>query len=363
MFPLLSWPQRGGYKQRCLRQWVYYRQLVFKACISLTYCVLRSSPSCYARWATWASNVAVDLHSASAHAKWQRVCTRASIRQMILLRVTFATNNPTNSQQRMAEEVNNSGVSSPQHRTGTDSSGSEFSDYRPDCESDHERFQFRNSGVVHRSSLADYRCDNLILGVGYRSQPSVGKIVFEPLAQVVCYINPLSADLESNLACRQAAERLHIRSHPRVVVNPFLSSPCLLGLLAARNSACLKRSNRQAMSKPFCMNWLTSRNNWLWTLIGRVAQSILWCQPMVWWLHRGLSVAKEVCNDYVLEHHCDRQALQQLLQIAELSRPRHIRWVCRWLAFAAPPRRCSHTRYNSCHFNSTGKWFVAFAQC
>jgi len=131
------------------------------------------------------------------------------------------------------------------------------------------------------------------------------------------------ADMASDQVCREIATRLQIGSPPRVVVNPFLSSPCLLGHW--RPAILLPEEIKPASYDQVFLHELAHlrRSDWLWTIIGRMAQSILWCQPLVWRIHRDhMSVAEEICDDYVIEHGCDRESyLQQLIQIAELSLP------------------------------------------
>lgn len=131
------------------------------------------------------------------------------------------------------------------------------------------------------------------------------------------------ADTVSDQVCRELAMRLQIVSPPRVVVNPFISSPCLLGHW--RPAILLPEEIDPASYDQIFLHELAHlrRGDWLWTIIGRAAQSILWCQPLMWILHRQhLSVAEEICDDYVIAHGCDRENyLQQLIQIAELSLP------------------------------------------
>ena len=131
------------------------------------------------------------------------------------------------------------------------------------------------------------------------------------------------ADSASDQVCRQVTARLHIVSPPRVVVNPFLSSPCLLGHW--RPAILLPEEINPTSYDQVFLHELAHlrRSDWLWTIIGRVARSILWCQPLVWRIHRQhMSVAEEICDDYVIEHGCDRESyLQQLIQIAESSLP------------------------------------------
>lgn len=133
----------------------------------------------------------------------------------------------------------------------------------------------------------------------------------------------VSADSSSDQVRRQVAARLHIVSPPRVVVNPFLSSPCLLGHW--RPVILLPEEIEPASYDQVLLHELAHlrRSDWLWTIIGRMAQSILWCQPLVWRLHRQhMSVAEEICDDYVIEYGCNRESyLQQLIQIAEMSLP------------------------------------------
>ncbi len=131
------------------------------------------------------------------------------------------------------------------------------------------------------------------------------------------------ADEQCEGACLRVARRLHLRQPPEVLVNPFLSSPCLIGHW--RPTILLPEDIDPSNYDQVFLHELAHlhRGDWLWCAVGRIAQALLWCQPLIWWLHRkNLSVAEEICDDYVIQHGCNRESyLQQLIQIADRSLP------------------------------------------
>ena len=131
------------------------------------------------------------------------------------------------------------------------------------------------------------------------------------------------ADGQCESACHQVARRLQLTKQPEVLVNPFLSSPCLIGHW--RPIIMLPEDIESSCYDQVFLHELAHlrRGDWLWCVVGRIAQALLWCQPLIWWLHRkNLSVAEVICDDYVIQHGCSREGyLQQLIQIAECSLP------------------------------------------
>jgi beta-lactamase regulating signal transducer with metallopeptidase domain/uncharacterized GH25 family protein len=130
-------------------------------------------------------------------------------------------------------------------------------------------------------------------------------------------------DEQCENACHQLAKRLQLNQHPEVLVNPFLSSPCLIGHW--RPAILLPEDIEVSCYDQVFLHELAHlrRGDWLWCVVGRIAHALLWCQPLIWWLHRrNLSVAEVICDDYVIQHGCNRESyLQQLIQIAERSLP------------------------------------------
>ncbi len=126
--------------------------------------------------------------------------------------------------------------------------------------------------------------------------------------------------------CSRAAKQLGISRIPIVLVNPFLSSPCLVGHW--RPVVLLPEDvSRDCYDQVFLHELAhLRRGDWLWNALGRIASAILWPQPLMMWMHRQSQlVAEEVCDDYVIEHGCSREGyLQQLLEIAGRSLPQPV---------------------------------------
>ncbi|HEV3005199.1 MAG TPA: M56 family metallopeptidase [Pirellulales bacterium] len=131
----------------------------------------------------------------------------------------------------------------------------------------------------------------------------------------------LPADAATLEACRRLAAALGIKP-PQVLFTSALRlgrlshrenalvSPCLLGwwrpaiLLPAVGS-----NVASAVSDDVLVHELAhlARHDALWNLIGRVAASALWFQPLLALLvRRGEQVADDVCDDYVVAHGADR---------------------------------------------------------
>ncbi len=131
------------------------------------------------------------------------------------------------------------------------------------------------------------------------------------------------ADPACELACREAAKRLNVKATPKVLVNPFLSSPCLIGHF--RPSIVLPEELDSRTYVQVFVHELAhlQRSDWLWCVIGRTATALLWFQPLIWWLHRqSLSVAEDICDDVVILQGCSRATyLTQLVEIADRSIP------------------------------------------
>ncbi|MFO0940686.1 MAG: M56 family metallopeptidase [Pirellulales bacterium] len=131
------------------------------------------------------------------------------------------------------------------------------------------------------------------------------------------------AESVAAIECGRAANQLGIARVPMVLINPFLSSPCLIGHWQA--VVLLPEDVSGDCYHQVFLHELAHlrRGDWLWNAIGQIANSILWPQPLLLWMYRQSQlVAEEVCDDYVIEHGCSREGyLQQLLEIAERSLP------------------------------------------
>ncbi len=131
------------------------------------------------------------------------------------------------------------------------------------------------------------------------------------------------ADPACELACREAAKRLNVKATPKVLVNPFVSSPCLIGHF--RPAIVLPEELDSRTYEQVFIHELAhlQRSDWLWCVIGRTATALLWFQPLIWWLHRqNLCVAEDICDDVVILQGCSRATyLTQLVEIADRSIP------------------------------------------
>ena len=130
------------------------------------------------------------------------------------------------------------------------------------------------------------------------------------------------ADAVRSECCQQLAARFGTRS-PTILITPLMSSPCLIGQL---HPVILLPEETQVSHCPrVFMHELAhlKRGDWAWSLVGRIACALLWFHPLVWWLHRShLSVAEDICDDYVIQLDGNREDyLQQLIEIAEHSLP------------------------------------------
>ena len=122
--------------------------------------------------------------------------------------------------------------------------------------------------------------------------------------------------------CSDIAMQLGVKP-PRVLSTPFLNSPCLFGHL--RPVVLVPEETEQSTYPQVFLHELAHlrRADWLWNLIGRITHALIWFQPFAWILvRRNAAVAEDVCDDYVLEHGCNREGyVSQLLEIAERSLP------------------------------------------
>ena len=375
MFSLLSlaatwWLQAavlatmGLLSATCLRKPAHQSHVLRIAIIAVLLCPLATLSF---------SHLGVKLLTVDLHSQFLRPATSAASPYSIgnpssdPFASNLATNIPSNSldsQQRIAEEANNSGESSLTTELGpaqkalpvlTDQAATQSASV----------FSNATQGLFARATWLINAAMTIFLVWVVGASLLLARLFLDLRRGHTLLHQSALADPASHQACRQAAVRLRIRSQPRVVVNPFLSSPCLLGHW--RPAVLLPEEIEPASYEQVFLHELAHlrRNDWLWTIIGRVAQSILWCQPLVWWLHRqNMSVAEEICDDYVIEQGCNRESyLQQLLQIAELSQPQPYLIGVSMVGFRSKLGRRAVRILDTTRVISTrtGKWFVAFA--
>jgi beta-lactamase regulating signal transducer with metallopeptidase domain len=126
-------------------------------------------------------------------------------------------------------------------------------------------------------------------------------------------------------ACKQLAGDIHV-TPPLLLIGALVKSPCLVGFL--RPAVLLPESYAAAgtlASREVIVHELAhlARRDCLWNLLGRVAGSILFLQPLVWRLTRRLEDASDdVADDYVVQKGMDRRRYANLLaDIAESFQP------------------------------------------
>ncbi len=171
-------------------------------------------------------------------------------------------------------------------------------------------------------------------------------------------------DAQADQVCRDVASLLHVRA-PQVLANPFISSPCLLGHW--RPAVLLPEETPATAFREVFLHELAHlrRGDWLWSLLGRITRSLLWCQPLLWiLLRRDASAAEEVCDDYVLQFGGNRAGyLRQLVEIAERSLPRHAAAGVAMVSFQSKLGRRTRRILDTTRILSTGvgRWFACVA--
>lgn len=124
--------------------------------------------------------------------------------------------------------------------------------------------------------------------------------------------------------CGAVARRLGIRPPP-VLRSPFVTSPCLVGLvhptvLLPEAGPTDRESDREVLVHELAH---LVRHDHLWNLLGRLSLSILFFQPLLWLLLRRIvRTAEEVCDDYVVDLGLDRRDYaRRLAEIAQRFQP------------------------------------------
>ena len=120
--------------------------------------------------------------------------------------------------------------------------------------------------------------------------------------------------------CRSAAEEMGVAA-PAIMVNPFITSPCLVGfvrpaILLPESEEMGRHARRQLIVHELAH---LSRRDCLWNLLCRLASAVLFHQPLLWLLSRQIEdTSDEVCDDYVIRHAEDRRRYaRQLVDLAE----------------------------------------------
>ncbi len=132
------------------------------------------------------------------------------------------------------------------------------------------------SGLLHRADWLTLSANALLFIWVIGTIIFLARLLFELWRGQTLLRQSVPADSDCDKACRQVAARLKIRSQPRVVVNPFLASPCLLGHW--RPVILMPEEIDSASYDQVFLHELAHlrRSDWLWTIIGRISQSILW---------------------------------------------------------------------------------------
>ena len=170
-------------------------------------------------------------------------------------------------------------------------------------------------------------------------------------------------DLAKNV-CHDVATTLNVRT-PRVLTNPFINSPCLLGHW--RPAVLLPAETSPSAFREVFLHELAHlrRRDWPWAILGRLTQAALWFQPLMWvLLRRDAVVAEEVCDDYVLHFGGNRDGyLKQLVEIAERTLPQPAAAGIAMVSFQSKLGHRSRRILDTTRALSTtvGRWFACTA--
>lgn len=118
---------------------------------------------------------------------------------------------------------------------------------------------------------------------------------------------------EEAALCRRWSRQLGVRA-PQLRRTPFLSSPCLTGIV--RPVILLPESIADRSLVAALIHELAHlrRRDCFWNLARHAAVAVLWFQPLAWRLSRRLeATAEEVCDDYVMRYGSDRTGYAELL--------------------------------------------------
>ncbi|MGC8642753.1 MAG: M56 family metallopeptidase, partial [Isosphaeraceae bacterium] len=121
--------------------------------------------------------------------------------------------------------------------------------------------------------------------------------------------------------CRELAARMGVQA-PRVLLSPFLASPCLDGVWQPCIFLPEDGTERPRDTLVHELAHL-ARHDGVWNLLRRVTALALWVQPLFWMLARRLErAAEEVCDDHVVQFGADRASYAaQLVSLASRSLP------------------------------------------
>ena len=129
------------------------------------------------------------------------------------------------------------------------------------------------------------------------------------------------ADVEVFERCQSIARELNVVP-PEVLSHAEVKSPLLVGLF--RPAILLPRLKEHlhiVASREVLLHELAhlARRDCLWHLLGRIATALLFFQPLLWLIVRGIEeTAEEVCDNYVIEKTADRRSyVRQLANLAE----------------------------------------------
>ena len=150
----------------------------------------------------------------------------------------------------------------------------------------------------------------------------LSKLVCDLWSSISLRRKSFSADDVARSVCRGVAKDLQVAA-PDVRVTPFLSSPCLFGHWRA--TVLMPEELPASSYREVFLHELAHlrRGDWLWSVLGRVATSLLWMQPLLWRLNRlSADVSEEVCDDFVLQYGGNREGyVRRLVEIAETRLP------------------------------------------
>lgn len=119
--------------------------------------------------------------------------------------------------------------------------------------------------------------------------------------------------------CARIASEMNVTA-PLVLRAPFITSPCLHGL--RRPAVMLPDVDDLPLEDVFVHELAhLQRYDCHWRLLRQMMMSILFFQPLLWWLSRRIdATAEEVCDDYVVQHGGSREGYaNSLVDIAALS--------------------------------------------
>lgn len=131
------------------------------------------------------------------------------------------------------------------------------------------------------------------------------------------------ADASTTQLCHRLAKELAV-STPDVMISPFISSPCLVGIgLAKRACILLPNDDLNLPMRDVLVHELAHlrRLDCHWNLARQIMTAIYWFQPLMWVLSRRIEIAaEEVCDDIVVSNGGNRHDYaHRLVDIAELS--------------------------------------------